>query len=420
MLQIMQQVSRRFSFRVVGQRFFTIQKSLREEKMNISLSVVRLCAAGILLAGAGHAKASLYTFLDLGELPFESTAAAYSINNSEQITGFITTSTSNGSSAVRWDGVTPTILSSPYGGKNGYANAINNSGHVAGWSSTAVHQSHATVWNGSSQTILSGLPGGADSEALGINDSGLAVGWAKNSQGYDQATLWKDGSAVQLQNLNKGQESEAAAINNSGQIAGYSDINGKEAYLATKWVNGQVEKLGTLGGSISRAYDINDVGQVVGYARTANGTDHATLWNGTTATDLGTLGGELSSAWAINNAGQVVGWAEDGNYSSTYLTRATLWNGTSAVDLNSYLDQSSVEAGWYLVDARGINDRGSIAGVAINFYSGTQNAFLLSTVSPVPEPETYMMLLIGLSVVGFMIWRKREKSAVGTGALMAI
>jgi probable HAF family extracellular repeat protein len=127
------------------------------------------------------------------------------------------------------------------------------------------------------------------------------------------------------------------------------------------------------------------------------------VWNGATATDLGTLGGTYSAATAINTAGQVVGYS----YTDSG-TRATVWNGTTATDLNSFLDASTVSAGWVLLDARGINDNGWIVGSASNRLLGIrEHAFLLS-VTAVPEPETYAMMLAGLGLMGFVARRRKN------------
>ena len=130
----------------------------------------------------------------------------------------------------------------------------------------------------------------------------------------------------------------------------------------------------------------------------------ATLWNGATATDLGTLGGAYSFANAINDAGQVVGYAQT---TDNAVYHATLWSGATAPDLNSFLDASTVSAGWVLENATGINDQGWIVGNASNAQLGiTSHAFLLST-TPVPELDTATMMLSGLVLTGFVMRRRK-------------
>jgi uncharacterized membrane protein len=97
-------------------------------------------------------------------------------------------------------------------------------------------------------------------------------------------------------------------------------------------------------------------GQVAEYAYTdGNVAFHTTtLWNGATATDLGTLGGTYSVALAINIADQVAGCATAGDPTR----HATLWHGTTTTDINNLLNASTVNAGWVLNEASGINYQG--------------------------------------------------------------
>jgi probable HAF family extracellular repeat protein len=206
-----------------------------------------------------------------------------------------------------------------------------------------------------------------------------------------------------------GNYSKAYAINASGQVAGYSKTTGGDpVYHATLWNGTTATDLGTLGGTHSYAYGINDSGQVVGYAyTTGNAAYRATLWNGTTATDLGALSGGASKAYAINASGQVAGYS----YTSDAVQRAALWNGTTIIDLNSLLDASTVSAGWVLNVASGINDNGWIAGTASNSILGISSRAFLLSVTSVPEPETYGMMLTGLGMLGFMARRRKNDQA---------
>jgi probable HAF family extracellular repeat protein len=243
------------------------------------------------------------------------------------------------------------------GGINTSANAINNSGQVAGYIDSG-NVITASVWNGTKATILSSL-GGNYSEGLGINDSGQIVGLSNSTVfGNLHATIWNGTTATEL---------------------------------------------GSLGGDLSVASDINNSGQAVGYSR-IDYIQTATLWNGITPIRLGVPGG-YSGAFDINNSGQVVGFSIP-NYDGTALTNATLWNGTTEIDLNSFLEASIVSAGWRLTEARYINDNGWIVGQATNIFGLGSRAFLLS---PVPEPETYAMFISGLGLLGFVSRRRIDK-----------
>jgi len=195
---------------------------------------------------------------------------------------------------------------------------------------------------------------------------------------------------------------------------------GESGNKAVIWSGGITTTLAINPGSASSyAYAINNVGQIVGdsvFCGACN--DRATLWQDGSVFDLGTLGGTDSIAVDINDAGQIVGNSKTagGDY------HATLWMGGSILDLNSFLDASTVAAGWVLYEANGINADGWIVGGAVNTISKMSSAFLLTPfdqtsplfdltpVSPNPEPEVYAMLAAGLGLLGW-IGRRRKNQA---------
>ncbi|MDC8770655.1 PEP-CTERM sorting domain-containing protein [Roseateles albus] len=354
---------------------------------------IALAMATIAFSNFAAAASYKATLLDtLGGLA----SSANAINNAGQVVGAVQLNAVHGTHAMLWNGTTATDLGT-LGGKDSWANAINNAGQIVGYAYLENGAKHATLWNGTTATDL-GTLGGNGSVANAINNAGQVVGSA-SSEIYSHATLWNGTMATALST-----NSSANAVNDAGHVVGRGPHFFDLGYpTATLWKGTTEYDLGTLGGPYSSANAINNAGQVVGWSSMDNGSYRATLWNGTTATDLGTLGGQDSWANAINNAGQIVGYA----YLENGAKHATLWNGTTATDLNAYLDASVVAEGWVLVEAKGINDTGSIVANGFNPKTYESRGFLM-TVTAVPEPQTYAMLLAGLGLVAGVA-RRRSK-----------
>ena len=148
--------------------------------------------------------------------------------------------------------------------------------------------------------------------------------------------------------------------------------------------------LGTLGGTSSYATGINAAGQVVGDSATTAHDPyfHAFITgpNGVDMTDLGTLGGAYSEASGINATGQVVGWAETAaGIRHAFITGP---NGVGITDLNTLVSIPGI----ILTNATAINNHGLV---------------VVNGAAPIPEPETYALLLAGLGLISVMSRRRK-------------
>lgn len=336
-----------------------------------------------------------YTFTNLGTLG-GSISYASGINNSGQIVGTSTATLSlwSPSHAFLYSNGSMQDLGTSDGGSHAYG--ISNNGQVAG-----VNGPHAFLFsNGNMQDL--GTLGSPVSTAYDVNDAGEVVGDSYNF-GFviNRAFLYSNGNMQDIGALG-GRDSIASAINNAGQVVGTAyPQNNANAFL---YSNGTMQNLGTLGGNESEAFGINENGLVVGKSSiTGNAVNHAFLYSDGVMQDLGTLGGNNSEAFGINSANQIVG---SSYISGNLVEHAFLYSNGIMTDLNSFLDTSTVNAGWILQKASAINDNGWIVGSAYNNVTRSYRAFLLT---PVPEAETYAMLLVGLGVLGFTA-RRQQKS----------
>ncbi|MDH5548163.1 MAG: hypothetical protein OEZ43_21515 [Gammaproteobacteria bacterium] len=322
------------------------------------------------------------------------------------------------------------------GGNYSYAEGVNNSGQVVGYSGTGDGKQRAFITNSQGQMVEAGpLNNLVHSRAYAVNDSGVIAGYAYNS--YDNyALIGESGNFSSVSGL-ENTPSIATGINNSGQTTGYfvdgfnarayisdatngfvdlghlgggestgRDINEDGTVTGYSWMaNGDVhafvydtqnlmQDLGTLGGKYAYSYAINDSGKIAGFSRIASNNDiqHAFVGDALGGLmDLGTLGGDHSSALGINNDGIVVGASstQSGEFHAMY------WDPMEGMfDLNEMVLDL---VGWqYLHVSTGISDTGYITGWGV-VDSGERHAFLLSKASVnIPEPPSYVLFLFGI------------------------
>lgn len=275
---------------------------------------------------------------------------------------------------------------------------INNTGQATGVLDTGSKGRAFIYSNGSTQDIGS-LWWNGNSQGQGINKSGQLTGYSDTtSNGVSHAFIYSSGSMIDLGTLG-GTTSYGFDINATGQATGTSQTPGDHEAHAFVYSNGEMQDIGTLGGW-SRGESINDAGDVTGYSW-SSGSIHAFYYSNGTMLDLGNLGGFDSYGYDISNAGQVVGKVD-----RAYLqpSRAFMYSmDGGAINLNDLLTPDS---GWNLTAAYGISDNGNyITGSGI--INGEYHAFLLN-LSPVPEPETYAMMLAGLGLLGAAERRRKQ------------
>jgi probable HAF family extracellular repeat protein len=210
--------------------------------------------------------------VDLGALaPLSSatTSFAAGINDSGQVVGLYGT---NASQAFLYSNGTITDLPQPSftGGLGCGADAINNTGQIAGvcWPSTDTAE--LVLWQNGTVTDLGtlGTPGTVIfPEAMSINSNGQIVAWIQTSTGAPDGFLYSNGTLTDLGTF------AATAINDNGVIVGGPTIDS----------GGTMQNLNTLipAGSpyqIQNATAINNNGQIVANATyIPTGQTHALL-----------------------------------------------------------------------------------------------------------------------------------------------
>jgi probable HAF family extracellular repeat protein len=280
---------------------------------------------------------------------------------------------------------------------------INNAGKVTGWSDTASRQ-HAFVWsNNTGMQDIGTLPVISSERSTGaaINSAGQIA--LNDVGGNEKGFVWSNPSVMvdlgKLAPPGTSADTNAYDINDAGQVVGKSNNRG---FVWT--AGGGLVDIGSLpGSSATTANGINNLGQVVG----ASGGNRAFVWSsGTGMQELLMPNGDWSSskAFEINDAGVVVGDASV-NASST----GFVWTAADGMfDLNTLIDPADPLHSLFNIDhAYAINAAGQIVGKGyLNRFAGNPGGNVAFMLTPVPEAETYALMLAGLGLVGFAARRR--------------
>ena len=319
--------------------------------------------------------------------------------------------------------------------------ALNDLGEVAGQ-----HRFHGLSGDASAYLYREGRlleidpPGAGHAAGLGINNRSEVVGWYSPPPDFRTfAFLYRDGRISGLANDLGSVDIRGRAINNQGHATGsvdgqaffydgrtsrylnFGDIrfiipndinehdaivgyleNSNEAFL---YQEGRVTVLPSLGGDYGIAHAINNAGQIVGASTTQSGAAFPVLYQNGKAMNLGALpGGEGGEAWDINDEGWIVG-----NSFGSFGHSGFLYRDGEMHDLNGLL-RGDLGQRVHVFDARGINAAGQILveGQWLGGRSGSQPMLL----TPVPEPAMYLMLCVGLGLIGAVTNWPRHRNRV--------
>ncbi|BCT67923.1 PEP-CTERM sorting domain-containing protein [Nitrosospira sp. NRS527] len=378
--------------------------------MNTTRSFILVATLSAGLTFSLAASAANYTALDLG------TIFPTGINNNGQVAGTATNP---------FVSLTMGVITGITGQTNlfdvDFVGGINDSGQVAGIQGSWPYPTTAffTGPNGVGKMYLSSFGGVGGNSAYDINNIGQVVGSSYTTSGDIHAFITGP-SGVGLTDLGTvgGSLSVATAVNASGQVAGRSyrsdddgTTTGPHAFFADPNGAGMIDLFAQKDESSSYATAINDAGQVAGFFVTStSGSNYnahvfITGANGVGITDLGTLyGTDDSQAYGINASGWVVGTSiiRPSEPTGSYQMRAFIAgvDGAGMMDLNSFVNLANNNLTFS--EARAINDLGQIVARASDGHT-----YLLS---PIPEPESYALMLAGLGLVGCIVRRKKQIS----------
>lgn len=379
------------------------------------MQALALSAAAAFASGA-HADAPSYTIVDLGVIGNGEFSQAF---GSSRNGGFVVGRSSDShDQAYRWSAQGGMqALGNIDGRQFATAYGVNNAGITVGVSATTWFGNSPlpVMWNPNGSVSALTLPEGYGwGAANAVNNSGLIVGRA-GSQDGDRAVLFNaaTGSSqiISATTSNGSFMTEAFGINDAGLVVGTGTDPSDLALVVSMVYNsatGEMSSLGALPGHNSAInFGVSNNGYVVGSSSLYSSEGSPFIWSASTGMKAISLPPNTSngSGSGVNDKGWVVGNA-GGEFSIPFLY----------ADGATYTIQSLLPAGsdWDFstntsASAMAIADNGSIVGTAV--HNGQIHAYQMTLVSSVPEPESWVLTLAGLMVVGGVAAKGKKEKA---------
>lgn len=201
-----------------------------------------------------------------------------------------------------------------------WMNGINNAGQAVG---SAYDTDEAIIYDHGVVTRLGKLDGGADSRAEAINDTGQVAGNAGlNGYKRNHGFVWKDGQMTDLGTLG-GKNSWAVAINAKGHVGGLAETPDDEAAFVHDGTKMRAVPKAKSGANFIAVNGMNAHDELVGQSNVGGPLLHAR--NGQTYLLADLLDGSgaewdaVLTAEAINDAGQIVGIGSRNGHRRAYV-----------------------------------------------------------------------------------------------------
>ncbi len=245
-------------------------------------------------------------------------------------------------------------------------------------------------------------------------------------------------------------------INNNGSIVGFTEVDPESAFSD---IDGVFNTIVDPDGDGASPNGINDANVIVGYFTVKN-SDHYSgfIDSGGIYTTLDVPGAVGTYAYGIDNLGEVSGTAEmsrvgsvgftyingiyslirqPGAYDTVVLGINNLGVVVGLSSLGSFEYQNGVFSSVGITEPFAINDKGDIAGINLGPHGDLAVAEIAGVITPiepprsgyqhdalayginnaddivggfiaVPEPAAWMMMLVGVAMIGFAARRRRE------------